>query len=168
MTQEEIEIANRDYWFKVVDMLQQNWALLDSTKVGMRCIVFFISDRSGVFDQMEFDDTAEAERQLRVNGFVRFVENEEAGSFSAPPPAPFHRSSHPSGPIYSSGCIYRSSRTVKTVHAAQCDEKKALSLGLYSKCSPWSVLRGFFSVILLSIQYGEHCAPTGRGWHLPG
>jgi len=32
-------------------------------------------------------------------------------------------------------CIYRSSRTVKTVHAAQCEEEKARWSGLYLKCA---------------------------------
>lgn len=30
MTGQTIGISNNDYWFKVVDMLQQNWALIES------------------------------------------------------------------------------------------------------------------------------------------
>jgi len=37
-------------------------------------------------------------------------------------------------------CIYRSNHTVKTVHAAQPGEEKALWLGLYLKCATWFVL----------------------------
>jgi hypothetical protein len=108
MTQEEIEILNRDYWFKVVDMLQQNWALIDSSKVEGRCIVYFIGDSSGVFDKMEFDDIAEAQRQLRGNGFARYEEDQKAKEFIVPPHPPFYRSTHPSGAIYSSGRYWKS------------------------------------------------------------
>ena len=46
----EVEIKSRDYWFKVVDFLQQNWALID--KVEDVAIVWFFNDTSGVFDEM--------------------------------------------------------------------------------------------------------------------
>lgn len=36
----EVEIINRDYWFKVVEFLQQNWALIDKCEVDKRCNVF--------------------------------------------------------------------------------------------------------------------------------
>jgi hypothetical protein len=108
MTQEEIEITNRDYWFKVVDMLQQNWALIDdSSKVEVRCIVYFIGNASGVFDQMEFDNIVEARRQLSINGFARYEEDQKAKEFIAPPRSPFYRSTHPSGAIYSSGKYWK-------------------------------------------------------------
>ena len=41
-----ININSRDYWFKVVDMLQQNWALIDADEE--RCIVYFIGDALGI------------------------------------------------------------------------------------------------------------------------
>ncbi len=100
---DEIAITNNDYWFKVVDMLQQNWALIEPSKMGTGCIVYFIGDTSGVFDQMEFDDVAEAKRQLRINGFGRYEEDDKAKKFIVPPSPPFHKSSHPNGAIYSSG-----------------------------------------------------------------
>ena len=65
-------------------------------------------------------------------------------------------------------CIYRSSRTVKTVHAAQREEKKTLWSGLYLKCATWSVLRGSFFVTLLSIRGGVRYERAGQGWHPPG
>ncbi len=33
-----VEIRSRDYWFKIVDFLQQNWALIDKTSEA--CTVF--------------------------------------------------------------------------------------------------------------------------------
>ncbi len=34
-----VEIKSQDYWFKIVEFLQQNWALIDETAGG--CTVFF-------------------------------------------------------------------------------------------------------------------------------
>jgi hypothetical protein len=31
----EVQIKSRDYWFKVVDFLQQNWALIDEQEDGV-------------------------------------------------------------------------------------------------------------------------------------
>jgi hypothetical protein len=103
-----IEITSSDYWFKVVEMLQQNWALIDSSKDRVRCIVYFIGDTSGVFDQIEFDDINEAQRQLSVNGFARYEEDQKAKEFIAPPRPPFYRSTHANGAIYSSGRYWKS------------------------------------------------------------
>lgn len=98
---DEIMIRNDDYWFKVVEMLQQNWAIIESSQAGY--IVYFIGDNSGIFDQIEFSAVAEAERQLLVNGFRRYAEDKQAQNFITPPLPPFHKSSHPNGAIYSSG-----------------------------------------------------------------
>lgn len=45
-----VEIVSRDYWVKIVEMLQQNWALIDESAKS-RCTVFFLHDLSGVFDR---------------------------------------------------------------------------------------------------------------------
>jgi hypothetical protein len=42
---EGIPIQSRDYWFKVIEMLQQNWALIDSAEHEVT--VYFVSDASG-------------------------------------------------------------------------------------------------------------------------
>lgn len=108
MNEETIEITSRDYWLKVMEMLQQNWALLEPNKEKSGFILYFINDVSGVFDQMEFDNSQEAERQLRLNGFSKYAENEQAQGFISPPPSPFRESSHPNGAIYSSGRYWNS------------------------------------------------------------
>ncbi len=61
----EVEIINRDLWFKVVEFLQQNWALIDKCEVDKRCNVFFINDASGAFDKIQFSSFAEAQEGLR-------------------------------------------------------------------------------------------------------
>lgn len=102
----DIEITSRDYWFKVVEFLQQNWALIDLKPDGS-CIVFFLGDTSGVFDRLSFFSIADAEEALVRNGFVRFEDEHEAKQFIAIPKPPFHECSHPNGAIYSSGKFWR-------------------------------------------------------------
>ena len=100
-----VEIHSRDYWFKIVEFLQQNWALMDEVPDG--CQVFFFGDTSGVFDRIAFSSVAEAETALRRNGFARFSEDKNAQEFIAIPRPPFHERPHPNGPIYSSGKFWR-------------------------------------------------------------
>jgi hypothetical protein len=42
---EPVTIQSTDYWIKVVEMLQQNWALIEAVKPEGVC-VYFISDTS--------------------------------------------------------------------------------------------------------------------------
>ncbi len=98
----EIEIPSRDYWVKIVEFLQQNWALITpASNAGVT--VFFLHDRSGVFDRLSFPSQEEAEAALARNGFERFAGNPSLRSFLRPPSPPFHEDEHPNGPIYSSG-----------------------------------------------------------------
>lgn len=100
-----VTIESRDYWFKVIEMLQQNWALIDTTGDGV--IVFFVGDTSGVFDEMHFDSECAATEALALNGFRRLAEDARAASFLIPPAPPFRRHPHPNGPIYSSGRFWK-------------------------------------------------------------
>ncbi len=99
-----VEISSRDYWFKVVEMLQQNWALID-VHLDSSATVFFIDDTSDVFDQMIFPSRDEAQNGLRINGFKLFSEDEKAQKFIAAPEAPFRDGEH--RPIYSSGRFWK-------------------------------------------------------------
>lgn len=99
-----VDIRSRDYWVKVVDNLQQNWALIetgDDHSAEVR--VFFVEDTSGVFDEMSFPSADEAMRALRNNGFDRYANDRVLQSFIVPPAPPFERSRHPNGAVYSSG-----------------------------------------------------------------
>ncbi len=102
-----IEITSSDYWFKVVDMLQQNWALIDKLNESADCTVYFIHDASGVFDRIQFSSVEEAFQELTRNGFKRFSEDTQAQKIIAPPQPPFYEAQHPNGPIYSSGRYWR-------------------------------------------------------------
>jgi hypothetical protein len=97
-----LEIHSRDYWVKVVEMLQQNWALIDQEVQG-KAVVHFIDDRSGVFDRINFDSASAAQSSLIENGFRRYSEDPKLQEFLSPPEPPFIESVHPNGPIYSSG-----------------------------------------------------------------
>lgn len=96
-----VEITSDDYWFKIVDFLQQNWAVIEAQ--GESVLVRFIGDTSGVFDEMQFASVAEAAAGLQRNGFKRFSEDQKAQAFLRPPTPPFHRAAHPNGRIYSTG-----------------------------------------------------------------
>ncbi len=100
-----VKIESHDYWFKVVDMLQQNWALIDAG--GSRAVVFFVSDASGIFDRIAFASIQAAEASLAKNGFRRFADDPQARSFLTPPQPPFFNHPHPNGPIYSSGRFWK-------------------------------------------------------------
>jgi len=101
MNSETVSIQSRDYWFKIVDFLQQNWALLDAEGAG--CVVWFFGDTSGVFDELRFPSFGEAEAALSRNGFARFDEDPKTSAMLHRPEPPFVRLPHPNGPIYSSG-----------------------------------------------------------------
>jgi hypothetical protein len=101
-----ISIESRDFWVKVVGMLQQNWALVDPEQSG-GVRIHFITDTSAVFDAMNFPLHADAIAALKLNGFKRYADDEQLQSFLRPPEPPFHPGSHPNGPIYSSGRFWK-------------------------------------------------------------
>lgn len=103
---QHVSIDSRDFWVKVVEMLQQNWALIEPA-AGETAVAYFISDTGGVFDEISFPSTAEAVDALCRNGFRRWAADRELQSFLRPPAPPFRRSRHPNGPIYSSGRYWK-------------------------------------------------------------
>jgi len=100
-----VTINEPDVWVKVVDMLQQNWAFLVTVEGGL-WHAYFIGDTSGIFDELGFPTRDEAVAALRRNGFRRHADDASL-AFLRPPQAPFVRSPHPNGPIYSSGRLWR-------------------------------------------------------------
>jgi hypothetical protein len=104
---EAVAIHGTDFWVKVIEMLQQNWAVIEpDPSTGVR--VYFITDTNGVFDEIDFPSTVEASDALRRNGFRCFSDAPDLQSFLRQPSKPFWRSSHPNGPMYSSGRFWRS------------------------------------------------------------
>ena len=105
-----VGIRSRDYWFKIVEFLQQNWALIDEDAAAGTCTVYFLSDTSGVFDRLSFPSVRSAEYELGANGFRRYRLDRKAQSIIRPPDPPFVESVHPLGPIYSSGRFWKRRR----------------------------------------------------------
>ena len=97
----EIETANEDYWFKIVEFLQQNWAVIEPEGSGFK--ILFFDDCSGIFDSIEFDSLEDAESALKRNGFGNYNEDQEAQDFIAKPKAPLRGGAHLINSIYSSG-----------------------------------------------------------------
>ena len=96
-----ISIHSRDFWIKVVDMLQHNWALIEPE--GSKVTIYFLHDLGGVFDELTYSSLREAQAALRLNGFRRYDEDPRFAKMCARPEPPFRRAQHPNGPIYSSG-----------------------------------------------------------------
>ena len=107
MSRQIVEIISTDFWFKIVEMLQQNWALIEKDLDSDTCTIYFIHDGSGVFDQIRFASKDDTFCALRRNGFHRFTEDKEAQEFIKPPRPPFCKDKHPNGPIYSSGRFWQ-------------------------------------------------------------
>lgn len=97
-----------EWWVKIVEFLNQNWAL-PVQENGVTPL--FIGDTSGthggVFDRLAFADITAARCALRSNGFVRFADDPGLQEFLGPPQFPLHEGYHWNGPIYSSGRFWR-------------------------------------------------------------
>ncbi len=101
----EIQINSDEFWVKIVDFLQQNWALIETQENKVDVIVYFIQDASMIFDKMEFDTLEQAEMGLRINGFEKYLgENENFKDFIVPPKRPFGEAIRP---IYSTGQFWK-------------------------------------------------------------
>jgi hypothetical protein len=96
-----VPIKAQDFWVKVVEMLQQNWALIEPE--GDKVTIFFLHDLGGVFEELSYPSLREAQAALRLNGFRRYDEDPSYAEMFARPESPFRRVDHPNGPIYSSG-----------------------------------------------------------------
>jgi len=96
------EIKSTNYWFKIVEFLQVNWALIEECEDGT-ARVSFIDDTSGTFDEIVFLTLERAVNELMDNGFDLYSEAKHVHNFLSPPQPPFKVAPHPNGPIYSSG-----------------------------------------------------------------
>lgn len=99
-------ITSQDFWVKVIEMLQQNWAVIEPTQSdGVR--IYFVDDDGGVFDQLVFPSAEAAATALSRNGFERYAASPSLQEFLRPPSPPFRWRDHSNGPIYSSGRFWR-------------------------------------------------------------
>ncbi len=95
----------QDPWFKVVDFLQQNWAVIIHRESNV--LVVFYDDCCGVFDEMAFPTYDQAVQSLLRNGFSKFMKDQSAQEFIGLPRGEFMESRHPNGRIYSSGRFWK-------------------------------------------------------------
>ena len=65
-----IQIKGQDFWVKVVEMLQQNWALIEP-EAAESVRVYFINDTGGVFDELVFPSSDAAIRTRSSAGDTR-------------------------------------------------------------------------------------------------
>ena len=93
------------FWVKIVEFLQQNWAVIESEEDGAN--VYFVTDLSEIFDEMAFGDQFEAATALTRNGFELFGDDPEHRRFLRIPEPPYVWGEHPNGRIYSSGRFWR-------------------------------------------------------------
>ena len=101
---EEISTESRDHWFKIVEFLQQNWALV------------YPHEREAIACSSEIPRASSirlSSRRLRAvrgltrNGFRRVADDPKAQTLLLPPEPMFTHWAHPNGPIYSSGRFWR-------------------------------------------------------------
>ena len=92
--------AARDPWFKVVEMLQQNWAVI--VPRNDHALIVFYDDNCHVFDQITSPSVSAAKGALLRNGFSKFLEDEKAQEFIGLPAGKFKERVSPFK-IYSSG-----------------------------------------------------------------
>lgn len=108
MNYKHIALAADEYWVKIVEFLQQNWAVIEAIPESENVEIVFIGDTSGVFDQIEYPCKELAEKALLKNGFRKYLDpDENFTEFIACPQPPFHWRDHPNGKIYSSGRYWR-------------------------------------------------------------
>src|SRR5882672_9094144 len=77
MDRSQINIQSRDFWFKIVSVLGQNWALTEGPSGGS-VKTYFLHDRSGAFDEISFSWAQDAAVALLRNGCRRYVEDQRA------------------------------------------------------------------------------------------
>jgi hypothetical protein len=58
----------QNYWFKIVEFLPTNWALIEEHS-DSKATVSFINDTSGTFDEITYDTLQQAVNEVMDNGF---------------------------------------------------------------------------------------------------
>ena len=100
-----LDVETSRFWFKVVDMLQHNWAVILPHDDGVE--VVFFGDTSYIFDRMVFSLAEKAAKALLRNGFALFDDDKDAQIFIPKPAAQLKDEPMYRRPIYSSGEFWR-------------------------------------------------------------
>ena len=102
---ELVKLHSRDMWVKLLENMQQNWALIELSETGTK--IYFINDHSGVFDEINCESVDDAIEKLSRNDFFRYTDKPDIQLMHPPPSPPYHVGKHPNGRIYSSGRYWR-------------------------------------------------------------
>ena len=97
--------AEPNWWVKVVEFLQQNWALPVPIEGGFALL--FVDDHARVFDRLDFQDEREMCEALRRNEFEELAKTPRLQEFLRAPDIPSSARKHPNCRIYSSGRYWR-------------------------------------------------------------
>jgi len=89
-------------WVKVLDMLQQNWCLIEYVG-GQSVEMVFFDDHGSVFDWLPTAGIKEAEQALKTNGFFWMYESPSFYLASGVPKRPKSGERFRDRPVYSSG-----------------------------------------------------------------
>jgi hypothetical protein len=104
MIHQVIVLESNDYWVKIVDFLQHNWALIEENDSSDHVTIYFSGDTSWVFDILSYPCKEEAEIALKRNGFEQYLDpHENFKEFISCPQPSFHWSEHHNGRMYSFG-----------------------------------------------------------------
>ena len=80
-----IQITQHDYWYKIVGMLQQVWALIEPQSVGGGVCLYRLDDGGEVYRSQTFQDLHGATQQVLEEGWQRFDEDPEMWELIVPP-----------------------------------------------------------------------------------
>ena len=98
-----IDLGQSGRWIKIVEFLQQNWAVILPTESGTGVRLWFFDDGFNVFDLIELADVATAQRSLSRNGFEPYTESKHGFVASPVPHEKSPRFSWRPRRIYSTG-----------------------------------------------------------------
>jgi hypothetical protein len=101
----KVLIISRDFWFKIVDFLQQSWALIDEGADAVT--VWFLDDGGGVSTGFHFPRNWRQSVPFAATAFAASRLIGGLKHFIATPRTPFHNRPNPNGPIYSSGRYWK-------------------------------------------------------------
>ena len=106
MSIETLATQGPEPWFKVLGMLQQNWAAVFPQTNG-RAVVHFFGDDSRIFDTLEFDSAQTAEGALEFNGFTRLSEDPSFSYIAGVPTYPLTHKAESIRAVYSTGGYWK-------------------------------------------------------------
>lgn len=105
----EFKITSTEWWYKPLEMLSQNWALVEVNSKTKAVTVYFFYDEglilgnggpstpikfykselldyASIIDSLEFENSKEAEQNLKSNGFKLIKQRSITDSYAPDPP----------------------------------------------------------------------------------